>query len=113
LKRSTRKDFSEKQDIKVRVWRNLQEHFALAMLRNFIFLLEERTPKLKEIQEVYLRRFRWQKEIIFKKIRNQKRKCDIRKTMKMIWKTTGNILKWAIESQLYKWIGNYYEYWNI
>jgi hypothetical protein len=57
---------------KVRAWRNLHESKASAMLRNVFLMLINSAPKHEILQEAYIRRVVWQKEIIFKEIKLRK-----------------------------------------
>jgi hypothetical protein len=67
----------EKQGIKVSAWKNPQEQLALAMLRNFILLLEYKPPDEEKNQRKYQREISWQKEIIYKEIEKMKHKMDV------------------------------------
>jgi hypothetical protein len=51
---------------KVRAWRIPHESKTSAMLRNFFLMLIKKAPKIHLLEETYLRRVIWEKEIIFK-----------------------------------------------
>jgi hypothetical protein len=65
------------------------------MLRNYFLLLSIKAPRTKELQEIYIRRMVWQKEIIFKEVR-KKRKLNFYEAEKFMWENTNNILRCAL-----------------
>jgi hypothetical protein len=83
------------QEIKVRRWRDSHKRFAIAMLRNFILLLDYKIPNGEKMQKIYRRRLIGQKEIDKKK-----NNINLSKALGIIWKAIKNMLKWALENQI-------------